>query len=213
MSCPWIDVDLRKIRQNTQTVVQRLNARGIGVTTALAAAALLKETDHGIILMVEMGDQREGILPENLPAMAQQVMKMPGVALKGIGANCACLSGLAPNAAQMSALFEMANEVEALCGPFVQTVSGGDSANLPWALGAQSTGRVNDLRLGEAILLGVDPMPDDQINGLHTDAFTLVARVIEIDINPPTASMEIDRWPSSRKQGCSRHMIPGRKQS
>lgn len=254
MNCPRIDVDLRKIRHNTQTIVGRLNARGIRVTavtkaasghpaiaramldggaaglaearlsnvkrlrhagvtcpitlirtpmlsqvddvvqvcetsyntemaviSALAAAAVRHNTVHGIILMVEMGDLREGILPHDLGDMAQRAVDMPGVALKGIGANFACLSGNAPTAAKMQALSVLVNEVEGQCGPFIETVSGGNSANLPWALGGRATGRINDLRIGEAILLGVDPITGDQIDGMYRDAFTLVAEVIETD--------------------------------
>jgi predicted amino acid racemase len=264
MTAPRIEVDLDKIRHNTQTVVRRLKARGIVVTgvtksvcghptiartmldggavgladarisnvqrlrkagmtcpvtlirtpmlsqadqvvqfceasynteivviAALADAAIRKNTVHGIILMVEMGDLREGILPENLAKIAQQVMKMPGVALKGIGANFACLSGIAPSAANMEALSVLAAETEALCGPFFKTVSGGNSANLPWALGGQSTGRINDLRLGEAILLGVDPITGDQIGGMYKDAFTLIAEVIETDTKPVASAVSI----------------------
>ena len=156
----------------------------IVVIAALAAAAIRKDTVHGIILMVEMGDQREGILPEHLAAIAQQVVEMPGVALKGIGANFACFGGLAPNASQMLAFSNIATDIEGLCGPIVQTVSGGNSANLPWALSGQSAGRINDLRLGEAILLGVDPLSGDRIGEMHTDAFTLVAEVIETGKKP-----------------------------
>ncbi|MFC6638884.1 alanine/ornithine racemase family PLP-dependent enzyme [Sulfitobacter sp. JBTF-M27] len=254
MSNPRIEVDLSKIRSNTQTVVGLLKARGIGVTAvtkavcghpaiaramldggaaglaearlsnvkrlrqagitgpvtlirtpmlsqvddvvqvceasynteiaviaALAAAALRQNAVHGIILMVEMGDLREGIMPQDLGGMALQVVDMPGVALKGIGANFACLSGLAPTAEKMRALSVLANDVEGQCGPFLQTVSGGNSANLPWAFGARATGRINDLRIGEAILLGVDPITGDQIGGMFRDAFTLFAEVIETD--------------------------------
>lgn len=151
----------------------------IAVITALAAAAIRQNKVHGIILMVEMGDLREGIMPQDLGGIAQQVVDMPGVALKGIGANFACLSGIAPTTAKMQALSVLANDVEGQCGPFLQTVSGGNSANLPWALGGHTTGRINDLRIGEAILLGVDPVTGDQIDGLFCDAFTLVAEVIE----------------------------------
>jgi predicted amino acid racemase len=153
----------------------------ISIIAALASAAIQRNGVHGIILMVEMGDQRDGILPENLSDIARQVMKIPGVVLKGIGANFACLSGVAPTASQMVALCALANEIEGMCGPFLKTVSGGNSANLPWALGGHDTGRINDLRLGEAILLGVDPISGDQIGGMHTDAFTLVVEVIETD--------------------------------
>ncbi len=264
MSCPRIEVDLSKIRRNTQTVARRLGPIGIGVTgvtkavcghpaigqamhdggalgladarisnvqrlrqagitcpvtlirtpmlsqvdevvqlceasynteiaaiAALASAAIGKDKVHGIILMVEMGDQRDGILPENLADIARQVMKMPGVVLKGIGANFACLSGVAPTASQMVVLGTLANEVEGVCGPVLKTVSGGNSANLPWALGEQTTGRINDLRLGEAILLGVEPVSGDRIAGMHTDAFTLVAEVIETDAKPTPFSVAL----------------------
>ena len=254
MSSPRIEVDLRKIRRNTRTIVERLKGRGILVTAvtkatcghpviaramrdggatglaearlsnvmrlrqagltcpitlirtpmlsqvddvvrdceasyntevpviaALAAAALRHNTVHGIILMVEMGDMREGIMPKDLGDVAQQVVNMSGVALKGIGANFACLNGVAPTAKKMRALTALANDVEAQCGPYLQTVSGGNSANLPWALGMLATGRINDLRIGEAILLGVDPITGDHISGMSRDAFTLVAEVIETD--------------------------------
>ena len=153
----------------------------ISVISALAAAALRQNMVHGIILMVEMGDQREGIMPQDLGDVARRVVDLPGVALKGIGANFACLSGIAPAAAKMQALSALANDVEGQCGPFIETVSGGNSANLPWALEGRATGRINDLRLGEAILLGVDPVTGDQIGGMYRDAFTLVAEVIETD--------------------------------
>lgn len=258
MSCPRIEVDLGKIRRNTQKLVERLSPRGIGVTgvtkavcghpaiaqamldggalgladarignvqrlraagltgpitlirtpmvsqadqivqsceasynteilviSALAAAAIRNGSVHGIVLMVEMGDQRDGILPERLADIAQQVMQMSGVALKGIGANFACLKGGAPTAFQMAALSALSTRIEGVCGPFLEIVSGGNSANLPWAIGEHSTGRINNLRLGEAILLGVEPVSGDQIDGIHTDAFTLVAEVIETDAKPP----------------------------
>jgi len=156
----------------------------IAVIAALAAAAIRQNKVHNIILMVEMGDLREGIMPQDLGGIAQQVVDMPGVALKGIGANFACLNGIAPTPAKMQALSVLANDVEGQCGPFLQTVSGGNSANLPWALGGHATGRINDLRIGEAILLGVDPITGDQIGGMFCDAFTLVAEVIEMGAKP-----------------------------
>jgi predicted amino acid racemase len=63
---------------------------------------------------------------------------------------------------------------------------------LSWALGAGSTGRVNNLRLGEAILLGTDPVTGLSITGLHTDAFALFAEVNETRDKPsaiPPASI------------------------
>ncbi|SHG62922.1 alanine/ornithine racemase family PLP-dependent enzyme [Cognatishimia maritima] len=161
------------------------------VIAALAVAARQQNTVHGVILMVELGDQREGIRSQDLGAMAQHVVDLPGVALKGIGANFACLSGIAPTAAKMQALTALANDIEGQCGPFLETVSGGNSATLPWALERHAIGRINDLRLGEAILLGVDPVTGDQIGGLFSDACTLIAEVIEVDIKPVQPSVSL----------------------
>ncbi len=174
---------LSQVDQVVQSCEASYNTE-IAVIAALAAAAIRQGTVHDIILIVEMGDLREGILPENLGAIAQHVVQMPGVVLKGIGANFACLSGTAPTAAKMSELCDLANETEGRCGPFIETVSGGNSANLPWAWSDPSISRINDLRLGEAILLGMDPVSGHPFDGLHTDAFTLIAEVIEMKTKP-----------------------------
>ncbi|MEJ6396112.1 alanine/ornithine racemase family PLP-dependent enzyme [Gymnodinialimonas sp. 2305UL16-5] len=150
----------------------------------LGAAAKQQGTSHDVILMVEMGDMREGILPENLNDRATRVIATPGVALRGIAANFACMGDITPTAGDMAMISRLADQVEGACGPFVALVSGGGSANLRWALGEGSTGRVNDLRLGEAILLGTDPVTGHPIAGLHTDAFALFAEVIETSRKP-----------------------------
>jgi predicted amino acid racemase len=51
-------------------------------------------------------------------------------------------------------------------------------------LHTHDVGRIDELRLGEAILLGVDPLYRTPIAGLHTDAFTLTAEVIEVATKP-----------------------------
>lgn len=79
----------------------------------------------------------------------------------------------------MAELAALATAVEGACGSVLETVSGGNSANLPWAFGVRAAGRINDLRLGESILLGIDPISGRRIDGLFDDAFALVAEVIE----------------------------------
>lgn len=163
----------------------------IDVIADLSAAALRKGKVHNIVLMVEMGDMREGIMPDDLARIASSVVEMPGVALAGIAANFACMGNVAPDAGAMSILSSLANEVEGACGPFLETVSGGSSANLPWALGLGPKGRINGLRLGEAILLGIEPISGLPIDGLHTDAFTLVTEVIESQIKNNTGPLHL----------------------
>lgn len=156
----------------------------LSVVRRLSAAAQAADRVHGIVLMVELGDLREGILPIDVIGAAREVVRLPSLELTGIGVNLACHSGVAPDADNMAALSALADEVEAALDVKLEIVSGGNSANLDWALGKESTGRVNHLRLGEAILLGCETLHRTPVDGLHTDAITLVAEVIESKSKP-----------------------------
>ena len=153
------------------------------ISTLSAAAAQVGKT-HGIVLMVELGDLREGIMPGDLDQTVRQTLRFPNIALEGIGANLACRSGVAPDARNMTELSTLAEGIEATFGLRLGIVSGGNSGNLPWTLDGAATGRINNLRLGEALLLGREPLGRQRIDGLHTDAITLVAEVIEVKVKP-----------------------------
>ncbi len=154
------------------------------VLDRLSAAAYERHLLHSVILMVELGDLREGVMVDDLFALVSHTLDCPNLVLSGIGTNLACQSGIAPDAAKMAELSQLVDAVEAKFGISLAVVSGGNSANLDWALGAADTGRVNELRLGEAILLGHEPLHGRVLEGLHTDAITLVAEVIESKAKP-----------------------------
>ncbi len=193
VTCPILMIRtpmLSQVEQIVETCDASCNTES-GVITALAAEARRKGTSHEIILMVEMGDEREGIMPEDLADAALIVTRTPQALLKGIGANFSCLTNTAPAPEAMADLSSLAHEVEERCGPFVETISGGSSANLAWAFDKGTGGRVNNLRIGEAILLGTDPISGRPISGLHTDAFTLLAEVIETKIKSKPVPLKL----------------------
>ena len=156
----------------------------IEVIRKLSFEAQKAERTHGVILMVELGDLREGIMPNDLMGYVREILNLPHIAFEGIGTNLACRSGVAPDGANMAVLSELAESIEARFGLTVETVSGGNSANLEWALSGAEIGRINDLRLGEAILLGCETLYRQPIDGLHTDAIILCAEVIEAKRKP-----------------------------
>jgi predicted amino acid racemase len=156
----------------------------LDVISSLASAAQAARRTHGIVLMVELGDLREGIMPGDLEDVVRETLRFPNIALKGIGTNLACQSGVSPDVENMGDLSALADSIEATFGVAVDIVSGGNSGNLEWALNGADTGRINDLRLGESILLGREPLHRQPIDGLHTDAITLVAEVIESKVKP-----------------------------
>jgi predicted amino acid racemase len=155
-----------------------------GTIAGLAAAARDRGTTHGVVLMVELGDLREGILPADLADAVRVTLREPGLVLEGLGTNLACRSGVVPDAAKMGDLSALVTAMEERFGIRLPIVSGGNSANLGWALADGPVGRINDLRLGESLLLGLDPLDRSPIDGLHTDAISLVAEVIETKVKP-----------------------------
>lgn len=154
------------------------------VIQALAAAAQRQHRRHGVLLMVELGDRREGLLPRDLEAIARLTLSLPSLRLVGIGTNLGCQHGVAPDAANMAELSALADALEARLGIRLELVSGGNSANLPWLAQGGAPGRINHLRLGEALLLGREPLARCPIPGLHTDAFSLVGELIEVKRKP-----------------------------
>ncbi|WP_409526204.1 alanine/ornithine racemase family PLP-dependent enzyme [Nitrincola sp. MINF-07-Sa-05] len=176
---PMLSQVTRVVRHSDMSVNTEMT-----VIRALSAAAGVAGCTHGIMLMVELGDLREGIMPADLEHVAREVVRLPHVRLCGIGTNLACQSGVVPDSGNMDELSALAETLEATLGVHLAIISGGNSANLDWALGASVTGRINNLRLGESILLGCEPLHRQPIDGLYTDAITFVAEVIEQKLKP-----------------------------
>jgi predicted amino acid racemase len=156
----------------------------IAVVRRLSFEARKMDRMHAVVLMVELGDLREGIMPDDLVAVVRETLSLPNIVLKGLGTNLACRSGSSPDDTNMGELSRLATLIEATFDISLEIVSGGSSANLQWAFSCADTGRINNLRLGESILLGREALQRQVIEGLHTDAITLVAEVIESKVKP-----------------------------
>lgn len=187
MRSAGIDAPMLLIRSPMPSQIQRVIDSGVvsanselDVLEQLSVQAVRRGVDHGVMLMVELGDLREGIMADRLLGVVAGVLALPHLVLSGIGANLACRNGVVPDNLNMAELSEHADAIEAQFGVELGMISGGNSANLEWALGNRKPGtRVNNLRLGEAILLGREPLGRTPIPGLFTDTVTLVGEVIE----------------------------------
>lgn len=167
---------------------------------------------HRIILMVELGDLREGILPSDLSQFIRSILGLSNILLVGIGCNLACYGGIKPDANNMGQLSELANTIEREFHISLAIISGGNSANYEWCQSTQDKGRVNNLRLGESILLGRESVGRKPIPGLHTRAFQIVAEVIESKKKPsfPTGQICQDAFgnvPIFKDQGILQRVI------
>lgn len=154
------------------------------VLAALSEAAKRARKTHGILLMVELGDLREGLMPQDVERAVQAVYELPNINLAGLGANLACRSGVSPDDSNMAQLSALAAVIDQTGRKDPSIVSGGNSSNLNWVFTGGEIGSVNNLRLGEAILLGREALNRQPVEGLFTDAISLTAEVIESKIKP-----------------------------
>jgi ornithine racemase len=139
---------------------------------------------HKVIIMVELGDLREGVLPEDIALLFKRVLQLPCIETVGIGCNLACYGGVKPSNEKMEQLSELAEALEKKFQINLEVISGGNSANFEWFDSVENVGRINNLRLGESILLGRETLQRNIISGLYTNAFKLFAEVIEAKDKP-----------------------------
>jgi predicted amino acid racemase len=174
---------LSQVEQVVQWTDVSLNTE-LSVIRRLGQCAARRGIVHGVVLMVELGDLREGMMSADIEPTADQILNLEGVRLVGIGTNLACFGAIRPTQAKMQELTAIASRIQQEVGLKLEIVSGGNSANYQWFVSAADVGLVNHLRIGESILLGCDPLTRETIPGLHADAFALSAEVIELKTKP-----------------------------
>jgi predicted amino acid racemase len=150
----------------------------------LSEEALQQNKKHGIILMVEMGDLREGIMPKDLEFIVEQVLKLKGIELLGIGTNLKCYAGVIPDDKNMKEFSDIVENIQEKYGIKLKFISGGNSANYDWFMTTNNKGLINNLRIGTAILLGVGGINEIPIPNLYQDTFTFVGEIVELKKKP-----------------------------
>jgi len=181
---------------NVTSVVQHTNTSinsEITVIQALGKAAKKLKKIHQVILMVDVGDLREGILQENVLDFAKEISCIKEIKLSGLGTNMGCFGGILPSPQNLGMLVEMGRAVEQQLGFALEIISGGGTSSLFLVENHEIPVGVNQLRIGEGILLGTDTTNSREISWLHHDAFLLRAEVIEVNSKPTVPTGTIGR--------------------
>lgn len=155
-----------------------------GTIHKLANAAVNAGKIHQVILMVDLGDLREGIWPDRLLESLRAIIHLPGIKVTGLGCNLACYGGVIPNTEKMQQLIDLRDEAERTLGIQLPVLCGGNSANLPLLLAGGIPSQINLLRIGETILLGRNVLDRSPFPGTRQDTFRLVAEIIELERKP-----------------------------
>jgi predicted amino acid racemase len=157
----------------------------------LSDAAVRQDKIHKVIIMIEMGDLREGVMGEELIDFYGSILKMPNIEISGIGTNLNCLSGVMPTQDKLIQLSLYKQLIEAKFNISIPYVSGGTSVAIPLILKNARPMAVNHFRIGEALFFGKDLFTGDTIAGMHNDVFKLYAEIIEITEKPNSPTGEL----------------------
>jgi predicted amino acid racemase len=150
-------------------------------------AAKRKKT-HGVILMRDLGDLREGLIDGEafIETACLIEMEQENVRLCGVGANLSCYGSVVPTAENLSVLAKDAREIERCIGRKLEMVSGGASTSLYLVLNGEMPDGINHLRIGGANLMRSEAreVPDGELPELTDEAFILKAEIIELGEKP-----------------------------
>jgi len=149
--------------------------------------------EHKIILMVDLGDLREGIMPDELIKTVKRINELPNVKLLGIGANFCCVSGIMPTENNLNQLVLLAKSVEDELKIPLKIISGGNTSVLKLIEENKIPHSINQLRIGVGILLGQDDTRLRNLEGMYQDAFILTAEIIELKVKPSVPTGIIGR--------------------
>ncbi len=152
----------------------------ISTIEALNKEAKNQEKIHKIILMIELGDLREGILPKDIKAHVDQIMKFENIELEGIAVNLTCYGGVIPSPTNLGELEKIADFIESEYKIQLNIVSGGNSSSIELLLANDLPKKINNLRLGEALVFGRESAYGNDIEGCFTDAVSLEVEIVEL---------------------------------
>lgn len=139
---------------------------------------------HEVMLMVDMGDLREGFAADRIDHLGSVCRGLGNLRITGLGVNFSCFAGAVPTVPKLERLTELARILKDEYQLPIQAVSGGNSSSLPLLFDGALPPGINHLRIGEGILLGRETLSGEILPGLDGGAFEAVAEVIQAQHKP-----------------------------
>ena len=142
---------------------------------------------HKIILMVDMGDLREGIFNTDeaqIFSAAEAILAEPALEFHGIGVNLTCYGGIIPDETNLGGLLAIADKLRKRYSVPLPIVSGGNSSMLTMLEENRIPEGITQLRLGESFVLGNNTESGKPVEWLNTDCFALEAELVEVQRKP-----------------------------
>lgn len=166
----------------------------IETIVALNQAAQKQNKVHKIIIMMDLGDLREGFFDnEDLESALLKIKELKNIKVIGVGSNLTCYGGVIPDETNLGKLVEYGETIEDVLDTKLEIISGGNSSSVHLLDQNRIPKKINHLRLGESILLGRESAYGEYIDDTYHDVFQLVAEIIEIKDKPSHPIGQIGR--------------------
>ncbi len=154
---------------------------------------------HNVLLMIDLGDLREGIFfkdEEKIYATVEEILKLKNLKLYGVGVNLTCYGAIIPKPENLSQLVSWKEKLENRFDIRLEMISGGNSSSIYLARDGQLPEGINNLRLGEAFLLGNDTAYETKLPGTTDTTLTLEAQIVELQEKPslPIGEVGVDAF-------------------
>ncbi len=142
--------------------------------------------------MFDIGDLREGIYYKNdYHSVVKKILMLDAIDFIGIATNLTCFGAVIPTEKTLKKLEVIGKDIEKTYGLSFTIKSFGNSSSLYLFDTDDDFSYFNNLRPGEAIVLGNETAYGKRIENTHHDAFTFEAQVIEVYDKPTKPEGEI----------------------
>lgn len=154
---------------------------------------------HKVLLMIDMGDLREGIFFRNeeiIMETVEEILGMTNIELYGVGVNLTCYGAIIPKQDNLGGLVAIARKIEDKFGIKLKMVSGGNSSSIYLAEKKELPEGITNLRLGESFILGNDTAYLTKLPRTVDDALILEAQIVELKEKPslPIGEVGVDAF-------------------
>ncbi len=150
----------------------------------ISEEAVLQNKKHKIIIMVETGDLREGVMGEKLIEFYSQIFQLPNIEVIGLGTNLNCLNGVMPSTDKLIQLSLYKQIIELKFNKKIPWVSAGTSVTIPLLFTHELPLGINHFRVGETLYFGLNLFEEKLIEGMNGDVFMLHSEIIEMQEKP-----------------------------
>ncbi|CAM3264401.1 ornithine racemase Orr [Vagococcus fessus] len=154
---------------------------------------------HQVVLMIDLGDLREGFFVKaDLMEAVEVVQGLSNIKLNGLAVNLTCYGAIIPEEKTLERLVSYKNEIEDRFNVTLDIISGGNSSSIYLldSVDQKLPAGISNLRIGEAFLFGRETAYGEEYKEMNGDVFTLITEVVEYKEKPsyPIGKIGVDAF-------------------